>query len=154
MSLWIKKIKSKKWVFRGKSIKILTVQYDLKRPLVVFLKVLWAIYVFLKYGQSLKQCTCEENGIKINSEISDRLPVVNWLFILSSEGGAAGMTSGGIVSITPNANSRELTFFLVRGVQRKPYIPANSEGVSFRNGKFNKMIFFPKKLTKAAKVIY
>ena len=52
----------------------------------------------------------------------------------------------------PTAASRP--FFFVRGVQRKPYTPANAEGASFRNEKFNKMIFLPKKLTKAAISIF
>ena len=55
--------------------KYLNSKNDLKRPLGAFIKELWAIYVFFLFGPSLKPCTYAENGIKINSEILDRLHI-------------------------------------------------------------------------------
>ena len=55
--------------------KYLKSKNELKRPQRAFIKELWAIYDFLKSGQIWKLYTNEENGIKINSKISDRLPM-------------------------------------------------------------------------------
>ena len=55
--------------------KYLKSKNDLKRLLGAFINELWAIYVFFKSCKILKPCTQGQNDIKINSEISDRLPM-------------------------------------------------------------------------------
>ena len=63
------------WFQEEKYEKYLKFKNDIKRPLGPFNKELWAIYVFLKFGQILKWSTRTENRVKINSEISCPLPI-------------------------------------------------------------------------------
>ena len=70
----LKKKRNRKNQFSDKNFeKCWNTKITLKKLLGVFIKDFWAIYVFFKSVQCLKQCTYEENGIKINTEFSDRL---------------------------------------------------------------------------------